>query len=161
MTENNNNQIYHREEESAIQLADLWVMIWDHKWWYVASAAICLCFGLAYLYRTPDTYLRSAKVIIDESGQDAALSTDDHALGGFGEELPSNGFRTVVENIGKQEENRTQSQGAGCYSPDFHQNHFGSHRLPSFASFFFSSSKTMLMANSSTISTRPAVYRAL
>lgn len=68
---------YLKKDEDSLNLADIWNIgmdvIWDHKWWYVASAAICLCFGLAYLYRTPDTYLRSAKVIIDESGQDAAL----------------------------------------------------------------------------------------
>jgi capsular exopolysaccharide synthesis family protein len=68
---------YLKKDEDSLSLADIWNIgmdvIWDHKWWYVASAAICLCFGLAYLYRTPDTYLRSAKVIIDESGQDAAL----------------------------------------------------------------------------------------
>ena len=68
---------YLKKDEDSLNLADIWNIgmdiIWDHKWWYVASAAICLCFGLAYLYRTPDTYLKSAKVIIDESGQDAAL----------------------------------------------------------------------------------------
>ena len=65
------------DDEGALNLADLWNMgldiIWDHKWWYVGSVAVCLCIGLIYLYRTPDTYLRTTKVIIDESDQDAAL----------------------------------------------------------------------------------------
>ena len=73
MTENNNNQIYHREEESAIQLADLWVMIWDHKWWYVLSVCVCLVAAAFHLYRTPNVYNRSAKVLIDESDQDATM----------------------------------------------------------------------------------------
>ena len=75
MTENNNttNNTFIQEDESAIQLIDLWHMIWDHKWWYVASLFVCLIFAGFYLYRTPATYSRSAKVIIDESDQDATM----------------------------------------------------------------------------------------
>lgn len=68
---------YLKKDEDSLTLSDMWniglEVIWDHKWWYVASVAICLGIGLIYLYRTPDTYLRTAKVIIDESDQDAAL----------------------------------------------------------------------------------------
>ena len=75
MIENNNstNNTFIQEEESSIQLIDLWNMIWDHKWWYVLSVFICLCGAAFYLYRTPDVYTRSAKVIIDESDQDATM----------------------------------------------------------------------------------------
>ena len=75
MTENNNstNNSFIQEEESSIQLIDLWHMVWDHKWWYVASVVLCLCVAAFHLYRTPNTYNRSAKVIIDESDQDATM----------------------------------------------------------------------------------------
>ena len=75
MTENNNttNNTFLQEDESSIQLIDLWNMIWDHKWWYVGSVIVCLFFAGFYLYRTPATYTRSAKVIIDESDQDATM----------------------------------------------------------------------------------------
>ena len=75
MTENNNstNNTFIQEEESSIQLIDLWHMIWDHKWWSVLSVFLCLCVAAFYLYRTPDVYTRSAKVIIDESDQDATM----------------------------------------------------------------------------------------
>ena len=73
MTENNNNQIYQREEESSIQLAELWTMIWAHKWWYVLSVFLCLVCAAFYLYRTPNVYNRTAKVLIDESDQDATM----------------------------------------------------------------------------------------
>ncbi len=75
MTENNNttNNTFIQEDESAIQLIDLWHMIWDHKWWYVISLVVCLFAAGFYLYRTPATYTRSAKVIIDESDQDATM----------------------------------------------------------------------------------------
>ena len=75
MIENNNttNNTFLQEDESSIQLIDLWHMIWDHKWWYVGSVIVCLFFAGFYLYRTPATYTRSAKVIIDESDQDATM----------------------------------------------------------------------------------------
>ncbi len=75
MAENNynNSQTFQREEENAVQLADLWAMIWDNKWWYVISVAVCIFFAGIYLYRTPDTYNRKAKVLIDESNQDATM----------------------------------------------------------------------------------------
>ena len=75
MTENNNttNNSFLQEDETSIQLIDLWHMFWDHKWWYVVSVIVCLLFGALYLYRTPEVYNRSAKVIIDESDQDATM----------------------------------------------------------------------------------------
>ena len=74
MTENNiKNNFLQQEEESQIQLIDLWHMIWDHKWWYVFSVFLCLCVAAFYLYRTPSTFVRTAKVLVDESDQDAAM----------------------------------------------------------------------------------------
>ena len=69
----NNNQIYQHEEESTIQLTELWSMIWNHKWWYVLSVFVCLIGAAFYLYRTPNVYNRTAKVLIDESDQDATM----------------------------------------------------------------------------------------
>ena len=72
--ENTERQINNfRDEESLITLADIWELVWDHKWWYVVSVAIFLCFGAFYLYRTPKVYSRVAKVLIDESDQDATM----------------------------------------------------------------------------------------
>ena len=74
MTEYNiNNNFQQQEDEPQIQLIDLWHMVWDHKWWYVVSVALCVFVAAIYLYRTPNTYVRSAKVLIDESSQDAAM----------------------------------------------------------------------------------------
>ena len=61
------------EEEPLISLADVWGLIWGHKWWYVASLAFFLCVGVFYLYVTPKVYSRVAKVLIDESNQDATM----------------------------------------------------------------------------------------
>jgi len=83
MTDNYiNSQIQGNEEESSITLSDLWNMIWDYKWWYVACTAICLFFVAFYIYRTPDTYVRTAKVIIDESDQDATMRSLGAITGG-------------------------------------------------------------------------------
>ena len=61
------------EEEPLISLADIWGLIWGHKWWYVASLAFFLCVGVFYLYVTPKVYSRVVKVLIDESNQDATM----------------------------------------------------------------------------------------
>lgn len=73
MTDNNTNQNFLREDESIITIAELWGMVWDHKWWYVASLIVFLILGAFHLYRTPNVYNRAAKVIIDESNQDATM----------------------------------------------------------------------------------------
>ena len=75
MTENYNTQYNPNEEENTLSIVDIWHMIWDYKWWYVLCAFVCVCFAALYLYRTPDTYERSAKVIIDESEQNSALKS--------------------------------------------------------------------------------------
>ena len=73
MTNKDYKSINGVEEDSSIQLSDLGGMIWGHKWWYVACAMVCLLFAGFYLYRTPNTYQRTIKVMIDESEQDAAM----------------------------------------------------------------------------------------
>ena len=75
-----------KEEDSELRLSDIWNMaleiIWDYKWWYVASIALCLCICVFYIYRTPSVYIRTTKVIIDESDQDAALKSISSLTGG-------------------------------------------------------------------------------
>ena len=73
MTENNINPNFKKEEESGLSIADLWSLVWGHKWWYVVSVAVFLFLGVFYLYRTPKVYNRAAKVMIDESNQDATM----------------------------------------------------------------------------------------
>ena len=75
MTENYNSQYNPNEEESTISIVDIWHMIWDYKWWYVICVFACICVASLYLYRTPDTYQRTAKVIIDESDQYSAMKS--------------------------------------------------------------------------------------
>ncbi|HIT48632.1 MAG TPA: polysaccharide biosynthesis tyrosine autokinase [Candidatus Coprenecus stercoripullorum] len=48
-------------------------LIWDYKWWYVATVLLCIAAAFFYLYKTPATYTRTAKVIISEDAQDAAM----------------------------------------------------------------------------------------
>lgn len=74
MMENNTfNNSFNQENESTFHLVDIWHLIWDHKWWYLLSLTVCLVIAAFQLYRTPMTYSSSAKVIIDESGQDATM----------------------------------------------------------------------------------------
>ncbi|MBQ9192499.1 MAG: hypothetical protein IJ156_02115, partial [Bacteroidales bacterium] len=57
------------QEEQSLQLADLWALIWDHKWWYVSCILAALFIAAFYLYKTPKTYSRTEKVIVDEDSQ--------------------------------------------------------------------------------------------
>ena len=62
-----------QQEESSINLADLWTLIWAHKWWYVLSIFLCLVAATFYLYKTPKTFSRSEKVIVDEDTQNSMM----------------------------------------------------------------------------------------
>lgn len=74
MAENNNtNNTFHKEEESSFRLIDMWHLVWDYKWWYVLALCIAIGFAKFYLYRTPVTYSCTAKVLVDESNQDATM----------------------------------------------------------------------------------------
>ena len=61
------------DEEQNIQLADLWTLIWDHKWWYVFSILLFLFLAVFHLYKTPKTYSRVLKVIVDEDTQNSMM----------------------------------------------------------------------------------------
>ena len=62
-----------QEEEQSLQLADLWALVWDHKWWYVSCILAAIFLAGFYLYKTPRTYSRSEKVIMDEDSQAAMM----------------------------------------------------------------------------------------
>ena len=84
MSENQNNTyIQNVEDESTLSLKDIWGMIWGYKWWYVASVVFCLLAVMVYIYRTPDTYQRTAKVIIDETEQSSTLRNLTQLTGGM------------------------------------------------------------------------------
>ena len=73
METNTNNTPIRQDEESGINILELWHLVWHHKTWYIISVVICLAAAAFYLYRTPSVYTRSAKVLIDESNQDATM----------------------------------------------------------------------------------------
>jgi len=71
-----------QEEEQSLQLADLWSLVWDHKWWYVSCILAALFIAGFYLYKTPKTYSRTEKVIVDEDSQASMMRdlTSPHFL---------------------------------------------------------------------------------
>ena len=73
MADNNTNNSFIREEESSFNLADIWHLVWDNKWWYVLALGVAMFFALFHLYRTPETYSSTAKVLVDESSQNATM----------------------------------------------------------------------------------------
>jgi capsular exopolysaccharide synthesis family protein len=75
MSENtkNINNTFNKEEDASFRLTDLWHLVWDHKWWYVLALTAAVFLAAFYLYRTPSTYSCTAKVLVDESNQDATM----------------------------------------------------------------------------------------
>ena len=71
-------------EESSFSLTDLWNMIWGYKWFYVISTVVCLCIAALYLYVTPKSYVRVAKLIINEDAQANVMSDLISMTGGSG-----------------------------------------------------------------------------
>ena len=79
---NNQQQNGADSTQNALSLVDIWNIIWGNKWWFVAGIIVCVfCAGI-YLYRTPSTFSRSAKLIVDESAQDAAVRNLSSFTGG-------------------------------------------------------------------------------
>ena len=77
------------EQEQELKLADIWAMIWGNRWWYVISIGICLFFALVYIYKTPKTYSRSEKIILDELSQQRTMSDLTQFTGSTGIRLSS------------------------------------------------------------------------
>ena len=74
MTEiSNNNQFNNLPEEEGLTISDIIGLVTRHIWWYVGMTLICLCVAGFMLYKTPTVYTRTAKVMIDDSNQDAAM----------------------------------------------------------------------------------------
>jgi uncharacterized protein involved in exopolysaccharide biosynthesis len=62
----NKSSIGANGDESNLQFADIWALIWNNIIWYALCIGFCLVVACFYIYRTPKTYSRQAKVIIEE-----------------------------------------------------------------------------------------------
>ncbi len=93
---NNINNTFNKEEESSFRLIDIWHLLWDHKVWYVLALCLAIGFAKFYLYRTPVTYSCTAKVLVDESDQDATMRNLGVATAGM---MRSRSFNSVENEI--------------------------------------------------------------
>lgn len=73
MSEVYNNSFNTLKEEEGLRLSELVELVTKHIWWYVGVTICCLIFAGYYLYKTPTMYTRTAKVMVDDSNQDAAM----------------------------------------------------------------------------------------
>ena len=96
MAEETYRNNFQQDEQSDFNFSDIWSMIWGYKWWYVLSLGICIVFAAFYLYKTPATFSRSAKVIINEDAQDATLR-DIANISGFAGQGSSVNVNNEVE----------------------------------------------------------------
>ena len=82
---NNNTQNFtsnQENDEMQFSITDILAIFVHRKWWMVAGVAICLIAACFHLYKTPSVYVRSAKLIVDESQQDAAVRNLSSFSGG-------------------------------------------------------------------------------
>ena len=56
---------WNQEEENQLKLADIWAMFWNNRIWYIISVVLCVLVAVFYIYHTPKTFSRTAKVIVD------------------------------------------------------------------------------------------------
>jgi hypothetical protein len=70
------------EKKATLPIADIWAMIRNNNWWYVVSVMLFLSLAVYYLYRTPNTYSRVEKVIVDEDSQ-SSMMRDLTAFAGY------------------------------------------------------------------------------
>lgn len=73
MERENYNNYAEGVESGKINLIEIWQSVWNFKWWCLASIAVCLMLAGLYIYRQPKVYTRTAKIIVDENGQNSAL----------------------------------------------------------------------------------------
>lgn len=98
-TGNGSQNGWNQEQESQIRLIDLWHMVWDHKGWYLLSVLLVCLVAAFYIYRTPSYYSRSAKFIIDEGAQEAAMRDLSAFTGGMSRYRYSTNVDNEVEAI--------------------------------------------------------------
>ena len=84
MSELNEKTPLAQQEDNSLNLSDIWNMIWDYKWWYLICTAVCLFAAVLYIYVTPKSYVRTAKVIINEDAQANVMSDLLSMTGGGG-----------------------------------------------------------------------------
>ncbi len=94
---NENLNSVQQNEESSMTLSDIWHLIWDYKWWYVLSVAVCIMIAVFYLYVTPPEYVRVAKVIINEDVQSNVMSDLITMAGGVGSDSFSSNANNEAE----------------------------------------------------------------
>lgn len=90
------NSSFNKDEESGFRLVDIWHLFWDYKWWYAFALAVALGIAAFYLYRTPVTYSCTAKVLVDDSDQTAAMRNLGVASGGM---MRMRSFNSVENEI--------------------------------------------------------------
>lgn len=100
----NNERVWSNNEQindEGLKLSDIWAMIWGHKWTYIISVAFCLFVGVVIVYKTPSTYKRISKVIVDESDANSAMNE----LTSFASSM--RGFRRTGPNVYNEMESFT------------------------------------------------------
>lgn len=71
MDNNNNNST----ADNILSIKDIWEIFVGHFWLFVASVAVCLALGVAYILSTSPVYERSASIMIKDNEQGRSISS--------------------------------------------------------------------------------------
>ena len=93
--QNNANTL--EPEEQVLKLADIWSMIWGNRWWYVISVGFCFFIAILYFLKTPSTYSRSEKIILDDFSQQRTMSDLTQFTGSSAIRLSSSAVYNEIE----------------------------------------------------------------
>ena len=66
MNEQNNPDIRSREEESLINIRDIFILVIKKWYWFALSVAVCLSIAVIHLMSTPKVYQRTASVLVKD-----------------------------------------------------------------------------------------------
>lgn len=84
MAEFDNTQALEQEEQSAINIKDIFAQCLTHWWWFVISVFVCVGLALFYVSKLPNVYSRSAQVLIKDDTKGASSAPDLSDFADFG-----------------------------------------------------------------------------
>ncbi len=76
MSNENSTFVVEEQDNSAINLSELWSMSIVRWPWFVGSIVLCLLIAYIYILRTPPEYTRQASVLIKEETKGNSISVD-------------------------------------------------------------------------------------
>lgn len=92
----NFNDFNDNTSEDTIELADVFAIVWQNRFWFVLSVSIALVLGFIYVRSTPKTYSRTATILIKDEKANGGMMSEAAAF----QDIFSFGSNSVNNEIG-------------------------------------------------------------